>query len=122
MKSILLAAAGLFMFQAQSDIIKCNYTEPFYSTTYSMTKSRLTITDSSGSKTYRNVSFQILGAGHFELWDKNRNVLQTLFLNFEGSDGMSDDIYPYKGITSPRLNNSGRDHFGGCTSNYQKKQ
>lgn len=116
MKTTLISAFGAIILSvgmsAKADIIKCTYTEPFISTTYSMTQSKLTIEDHSAQiiNVIRNVSFQIMGPGEFELWDKNRQVVHRLFLDFKGSDGMSDRIYPYTGVRGGQ--------YGGCTSNF----
>jgi uncharacterized membrane protein len=101
-----------------ADIIKCSFTEPFLNTTYSMAQMTLTVDRAEGgTQVFRNVSFQILGPGRFELWSRNRRVLQRLNLNMEGTDGMSDRVYPY----------SARYAYGeygmltgGCTSNFMK--
>lgn len=105
---------------AHADIIKCTFTEPFIDTEYSMTKSTLTYNNYDGQKTVIvNVSFQIKGPGVFELvgdYGKGK-VLQVLTLNYQGSDGMSDNVYPYdvKDNTPIMTANNG---FGGCWSNY----
>ncbi len=113
MKKLIIAAFLSTPFASQADIIRCTFTEPFVSLTYSMTQSRLTLENHSTGRTSvtRNVSFQILGAGRFELWNSSRRVLAQLNLNFRGSDGMSDRVYPYS------VRRSGGQR-GGCTSNY----
>ncbi len=105
---------------AQADIINCSFTEPFYSTQYSMVQQSLKIQDYEGNvRVIKNVSFQIMGRGHFELWDANRNVLQVLRLNFQGTDGMSDNVYPYTVRSSSAVYNSGANYgWGGCSSNF----
>jgi uncharacterized membrane protein len=60
----------------------------------------------------KNVSFQIKGPGKFELVGKDGKVLQELTLNQNGSDGMSEIVYPYEAKAGPL--------FGGCSSNYLK--
>ena len=99
-----------------ADIIKCTFTEPFVNTTYSMAQQSLTIQSIEGpTQVMRNISFQILGPGRFELWTLNRTVVQRLDLNHEGSDGMSDRVYPY----AARYPASGYGLLhGGCTSNF----
>jgi hypothetical protein len=114
----------MLSFSAQADIIKCYFTEPFITTQYSMVQQRLTYfgPDLNGSDSvlavYNKVSFQIKGAGDFEIVSKDGKVLQKLTLNFKGSDGMSDQTYPYdvQDYTMRGANNG----VGGCASNYLK--
>lgn len=103
---------------SQADIIRCNFTEPFVISVYSMTQSTLSYENSEGKKkTIRNVSFQIKSAGVFELVAKNGTVLQKLTLNHQGSDGMSDRLYPYDAKDNSQITHQG---YGGCSSNYLK--
>ncbi len=97
---------------AQADIIRCTFTEPFVTTDYSMTQSTLAIRyETEGREDIiKNVSFQILSAGHFELWGHDRQPLQRLHLSYSGSDGMSDRTYPYA------VEWISRGLRGGCTS------
>jgi uncharacterized membrane protein len=121
MKILSLLALTLFPLGASADIIKCGFTEPFFSTEYSMAQQSLTVIDHglNTKKVLRNISFQIRGAGHFELWDSNRRVIQKLLLNFEGTDGMSDTIYPYQAEwRSPGEPYGPQNLHGGCTSNF----
>lgn len=114
MKAIAFLIASLFVGAAQADIIKCSFTEPFVNFEYSMTQSSMKVSGADfATYTVSNVSFQIMGPGAFELWDKNKNVVVRLYLDGAGSDGMSDYVYPYT------ANWNGL--YGGCTSNFQAK-
>lgn len=118
MKQLLLALAIVAPITASADIIKCTFTEPFVSSTYSMTQSTLTYNSIDGQKTVlQKVSFQIKAAGVFELVAKDGTVLQRLELNNQGSDGMSDSTYPYDVKDNSSITNAGR---GGCQSNSLK--
>lgn len=113
------AALMLFANVSHADIIKCAFTEPFITTTYSTTQSTLKIENiGESTKVVKNVSFQIKGPGSFELVDSKGHVLQKLTLNNNGSDGMSDNVYPYEvqDLTMAGANNG----IGGCSSNYLK--
>lgn len=120
-KTILIAALTVSQF-AQADIIKCVFTEPFYGLTYSTTQSTLTKDEFADdgnpvlTKT-KNVSFQIKDAGRFDLMDSKGKVLVELHLNKNGSDGMSDRVYPYEAIV---MGEDGKPTLsvGGCTSNF----
>lgn len=122
MKKIFATALLLLSSVSQADVIKCTFTEPFIDTTYSMTQSTLTYKDMEGKKSVvKNVSFQIKSAGVFELVSKDGKILQTLVLNYKGSNGMSDTIYPYKvKDNSPVMTANGG--YGGCVSNYLKSK
>jgi hypothetical protein len=121
MKSLLMGSLLLVASVSQADVIKCVFTEPFVNTVYSMTQSSLTYSSAGEDKpvVIKNVSFQIKAAGVFELVSKDGKVLQTLTLNNNGSDGMSDTVFPYevKDNNEMMTVNNG---IGGCTSNYQK--
>ena len=95
MKKIFFTSALLFASISQADIIKCSFTEPFISSTYSTTQSTLTYVGFDLNKVIKNVSFQIKSAGVFELVSHGK-VIQTLTLNHQGSNGMSDTIYPFE--------------------------
>ena len=117
MKKLLIASLLLTSI-SQADVIRCNFTEPFVNSVYSMTQSTLSYESAEGEKqTIKNVSFQIKGAGVFELVAKNGTVLQTLKLNYKGSDGMSDRLYPYHAKDNSLITHQG---YGGCSSNYLK--
>lgn len=121
MKSVILLLAIVTGPTAFADIVKCVFTEPFINTQYSMVQQKLTSTDISNSvKVKKNVSFQIKGAGHFELLDKNNKLVMKLILNYSGSDGMSDFIFPYEAtyMGDPNFPNG---IVGGCESNFLKK-
>lgn len=119
----LFATATLMLFAnvSHADIIKCNFTEPFITTTYSTTQSTLKIESlGESTKVLKNVSFQIIGAGIFNLVDSKGHVVQKLTLNNNGSDGMSDTIYPYE---VQDFDMSGANNgIGGCSSNYLKSE
>lgn len=114
MRKLLLSLVVAMPAFAQADIIKCFFTEPFITTTYSMVQQKLTWVDNvtGRSKTLRNISFQIKGPGEFELMDADRNVIQSMVLDFRGSDGMSDLVYPYGVYWKTK------DLHGACESNF----
>lgn len=101
---------------AHADIIKCSFTEPFITVTYSTNTSELTTSSFAGEgedvSVEKAVSFQIKGPGKFELVSAKGETRMKLDLNFAGSDGMSDFDYPYHA----ELTTSG--FIGGCSSNH----
>lgn len=122
MKKTIIATTLLLASISQADIIKCSFTEPFINTTYSTGQSTLTY-DGADMKTVvvKNVSLQIKSAGVFELVSKDGKVLQILTLNNQGSNGMSDTIYPFEvKDNSPIMTANGG--FGGCVSNHLKSK
>lgn len=123
MKQIILATTAMLMMNsAYADVIKCRFTEPSINTTYSTTQSTLTYDeDGAVTQVLKNVSFQIKAAGVFELLSREGKVLQTLILNNQGSDGMSDRIYPYEAQLH-EISDAVNLGVGGCTSNYLKAE
>lgn len=120
MKKYVVLFSLLATTAAHADIINCVFTEPFVNSSYSMTQSTLTYTNfESGKTVIKNVSFQIKSAGVFELVDKSGQVLQTLNLNGQGSDGMSDRSYPYD-VKDTSMNKNANNGYGGCSSNQLK--
>lgn len=121
-KMVFMSLVSFVSLAAKADIIKCSFTEPFITTVYSMSQSTLTIKNDVESEetTINNVSLQIKSAGVFELVSKEGKLLQKLILNNEGSDGMSDTIYPYdvQDYTWGGTQNSALR--GGCSSNFLK--
>ncbi len=120
MKKIFFTSALLFASISQADIIKCSFTEPFISSTYSTTQSTLTYVGFDLNKVIKNVSFQIKSAGVFELVSHGK-VIQTLTLNHQGSNGMSDTIYPFEVKDQSGIMNANVG-FGGCVSNQLKSK
>ena len=120
-KLLILVSSIFISNMAAADIIKCMFTEPFGTSTYSMTQSVLKydMADSDKSKTIKNVSFQIKAAGEFELISKEGKVLQKISLTKNGSDGMSDRVYPYEVKDSGMATNA-NNGTGGCSSNHLK--
>lgn len=121
MKNLIVLFFALSASVAQADIITCTFTEPFVTTTYSMTQSSLTYKDAMTGKVkfYKNVSFQIKAAGQFELVAVDGKVLQTLTLNNQGSDGMSENIFPYSVKDNSKFMTANLG-LGGCSSNHLK--
>lgn len=121
-KAVVVSLLSFASIGAKADIIKCSFTEPFITTTYSMTQSTLTVKDDAGEKetVVKDVSFQIKSAGVFELVSKDGKVLQKLILNNNGSDGMSENIYPYEVQDYLWTGDSKQALFGGCSSNALK--
>lgn len=111
--SIALAMLCCVANRAAADVIKCVFTEPFITTIYSTTQNTLTVEENSEKRTevVGGISLQFIAPGVFELWAQDKRPLQRLELNFGGSDGMSDNLYPYA------VHWIAKDLRGGCTSN-----
>lgn len=125
MKTFTLAAllALGFVPAARAEKFTCSFTEPFYTITYDTSTQKLLSRNDSmeTSKTYRNVSFQIVGAGEFRLSDSRGKELLSMKLTQEGSDGMSDIIYPFDAKTDELLGGA-NNGWGGCESSLLKNR
>ncbi len=122
MKNLLVAVLLSTSVTAQADIINCSFTEPFFSLQYSTTTNELARTEYDYDKdklvttTVKNISFQIKGPAKFQLLAADKTPLMNLELNFKGSDGMSDRVFPY----DAELLTEGSNMWGGCESNFLK--
>jgi hypothetical protein len=126
---LILAALGFLtastFVTAKADKITCSDNhEPYYSSEYDMEKrtfwSQVGGEPVDGEKPIileaKNVFFRIKGPGKFEIVRNNGEVLQTLTLNYKGSDTTQDLDYPYSGTASNYDDNMG------CESKFLKAQ
>ncbi|WP_295902102.1 hypothetical protein [uncultured Bdellovibrio sp.] len=116
MKSLLLTATLLaFTGAAHAESIYCSFTEPFLTVTYNSETNKITVTspDEGSAETTGHVTYQKGGI----LKITADGITQYLEVNLtkEGSDGMSDFVYPFEGAISNQL-------YGGCETDTLKKQ
>jgi hypothetical protein len=117
------AACALLAFlsphAASAIVITCSFTEPFVRTSYDSDLQTLTLTYDVEKRreTQKSVSLHTLSPTVFELWNANNEVIQHLELDHQGSDGMSDRIYPYEVKWTPRDASLPEVLFGGCVRN-----
>lgn len=102
---------------SRADVITCMFTEPFVDSTYDMETMTLTYHNAvDGQEEVKEyVSFVITGPGTFELRGEHGELWQTLSLTFKGSNGMSDQVYPYEVKDESMLTNA-NNGVGGCSS------
>ena len=118
MKKILFvfALTSLSYHLALAENIKCIFTEPFVTTEYQVAQNKLSLLGSAkNSKLIEGVSRQVLSPTKFQLVNQAGIILQILSLTQNGSDGMSDRVYPYEAEDFSIQN--GSSLFGGCFSN-----
>lgn len=117
MKNLIILSAFMFSVSSYAEVINCTFTEPFISFSYNTATETLVEKEAvmDQTKVLKKVSFQIKYAGTFLLKDKAGKLLAELKLNNQGSDGMSDAVYPYD---AKYMSTMGTSHplFGGCTS------
>lgn len=113
--TILLGLVVLYPSFSYADVITCNFTEPFITTTYDTSTQVLQIkgADEKTASAIADVSFEIRARSHFRLVRRDKTVVQELVLNGHGSDGMSDKEYPYHATWTWH----GSNLIGGCRSN-----
>jgi uncharacterized membrane protein len=108
---------------AHAEKFTCGFTEPFYTVTYDTGSQKLVSRDDvmRKSTTFRNVAFQIVAPGEFRLSDQRGRELLRLKLTMEGSDGMSNVIYPFEASTEVLLGGA-NNGVGGCESTLLKNR
>jgi uncharacterized membrane protein len=116
-KLIALTALLVAGVSAKADIIKCSFTEPFYTITYTTGTRVLTVTNDVENKTevYKNIGLLILGSDKFELRTTKNELVMSLAITGNGSDGMSETIYPYDAKVEGMVKGA-NNGIGGCES------
>lgn len=105
----------------QKDVLRCTFTEPFFSVTFDSNTGLVTYV---GVENYDEVTgefipqtlttngrltpvvpagetseyFYSIFGSEFELKDENDKVLMSLTLDMNGTDGMSDSTYPFSAV------------------------
>ncbi len=92
-----LAISILASPSARAEKFDCGFTEPFLTVTYDTATQVLVIKDEvmNTVRTQRAISFSVAGPGIFLLRDSKGTEVARLELTHEGSDGMSETVYPY---------------------------
>jgi hypothetical protein len=112
-KPLFASLIALASLSVGAETFNCVFTEPFISFTYSTANRNLILKDYDFKvKTIRNVNLEVTGPNAFAL-KKNGVVLAKLSLDYAGSDGMSDFVYPYS-VEYEGL-------VGGCESSVLKR-
>lgn len=99
--------------------ITCTFTNPFLTTIYKTVDMSFTIYDAFTNEntpptTFLNVRLVAAGDMRVNLVTREGETIQKLHLNFNGSDGVSDVVYPYSAEWKTDRTQSGK-HIGGCT-------
>lgn len=114
MKLLLSCVTLLFGFNAYAETIHCSFTEPFMTISYNSDNNRIKIKsiDTGTTEIKGSMRFQKNGVLKISL----EGLSQTLEINTnkEGSDRMSNFIYPFEG----KMND---DLYGGCETDSLKK-
>jgi uncharacterized membrane protein len=101
---------------AQPPSITCYFTEPFVRTVISLHRHTLTVNFDvkKRKKVERGLSLQVTSPTGLQLKNKAGEVIQELLLSHRGSDGMSDQVYPYEVRWTPRNEELPQALYGGC--------
>jgi len=99
---------------AHAEKIYCTFTEPFLTVTYNsdLNTIRVESPDQGSAEAPARVTF--LRGGILKVEADGISQWLEVNLSKEGSDGMSDFIYPFEGSISRQL-------FGGCETDHLKK-
>lgn len=95
MKYALIALALFAAQAAKADVITCFQTEPFITEVFDTEAGTAKVTDAVMNKTVtiRNVKMVLIGEGKIEFRAAGK-LLRTIDLTKEGTDGMSETVYP----------------------------
>lgn len=133
MKNIMIALIVAFAPAAFAETLDCSFTEPFFNLEYNSRTQVLKRTEpdwnNNAGKTVtrvvaRNVRVvplsnvktnELTSFTRFALIGRDGKVHLRLTLNYQGSNGMSDTIYPYDAVI-PGSRSSANNGVGGCAS------
>ncbi len=102
--------------------IKCTFTEPFLTTTYNSETGKITIENPDHGKATVPVKVEFTQNGTLILSSAKISQTLEIFLIVEGSDGMSDFVYPFEGVINGYDGGVDGKLFGGCESDKLKKK
>jgi hypothetical protein len=108
---------------ASARVVTCSFIEPFVRTTYNSDRQTLVLAYDVDKRreTKKEISFHTVSAKIFELRNADNEVVQHLELNFRGSDGMSDRVFPLSVEWMPRDPMLPDKLYGGCVSDSGRK-
>lgn len=114
-KTILLFLLTAVATTTRADTITCHFTEPYLTVEHDTAAATLVFSGLGiETEVYENIGLTITGVNSLTLaWDDENRL--DLIINYQGTDSMSDHIYPieaYYGVGA----NEGRLRQGGCTT------
>ncbi|MEK2689488.1 hypothetical protein [Bdellovibrio sp. GT3] len=116
MKLLMPIAAVLLSAQAaRAEKIYCFFTEPFFNLTYNSDTNKL-VHSAPGSNDKEGVA-KVIFNKHGKILITVVGVQGSLMIDTSknGSDGMSDFIYPFEGVVNGNM-------YGGCETDHLKKK
>jgi uncharacterized membrane protein len=115
MKILALAALLVSTAPAHAGVIACTFTEPFLTIRVDESTQEVTFRNETEKREFRfpaqqitkdgNYSLVVFGAGGNNAWNLEYD------LDGQGSDGMSDQVYPYSAVLTKGVSDL---HHGGC--------
>ncbi|MNT12359.1 hypothetical protein D3C72_1472840 [compost metagenome] len=116
MRAFVSAIVMIFVAQgALAESIYCTFTEPFMTVVYNSDTNTVKVTDPEEGDQEMQVTVEFQQGGVLMLMDLDKTHALKIDLNREGSDGMSDFIYPFEATLDGGL-------YGGCETDHLKKR
>lgn len=117
LKFALAAAAVAFTVNAQAETYVCTWTEPFVSVSFDDATGVGELADGTAAfpTALSGLKLNEVSTDKFELVDASGSVMVELALTNNGSDGMSDFVYPYDAVAK-NVPGVPADYLGACSS------
>ncbi|MBO9665749.1 MAG: hypothetical protein J7501_02930 [Bdellovibrio sp.] len=112
---VTLVAMALASQAAMAEKIYCSFTEPFISITYDSDTNKAFYSTPDKPDVPVDVKVTFNKGGTILLMTLDNKYSLLVDTTKEGSDGMSDFIYPFEGILNSSL-------YGGCETDHLKKK
>lgn len=114
MKSLLFFCAMFFSFTVKAESIYCSFTEPFLTVSYNSDTNKVKVDSPEDGSAEADAHVEFQKGGILKITAEGIAQYLEVNLTKEGSDGMSDFIYPFEGIISQQM-------YGGCETDTLKK-
>ncbi len=106
----------------QSKTYTCSFTEPFVRTVFDTHAGTMIVIHDVEKRreTLRGLSVSKVDGETVEVRGAGKKAIQRLARSYNGTDGMSDRVYPYEVIWTPGRRSLPATLYGGCESDTEK--
>jgi uncharacterized membrane protein len=119
MKIFLTLALATFSLAAKAETVNCVFTEPFFSVQVNEAAGTVLVNTPEGDYTYPLLEITRINGDTRVIYgnDIEENSVLVFRKDWQGTDGMSDFVYPY---SAEFWEGDSQIHYGGCSTETEK--